>query len=155
MSPVVPVWETIFVASIIHEKSCGFVMGDEHGEGHIECECYVADLWAALREEHERLKKDLGNLALERDRWKALCGEWEWATRPEDGKWVAREALELARAEYMDLWHQFQAAQTRLRQDRYRVVYEWLAENMPRAPELCPYKVGKAFEPAESEVGDG
>ena len=29
----------------------------------------------------------------------------------------------------------------RFEADRYRAVYEWIAENVPRAVELCPYKI--------------
>lgn len=50
LRPDLPRWERIFTETMIHAGGCPFVEGDEHGDGHVECECYVSDLWDALQE---------------------------------------------------------------------------------------------------------
>lgn len=52
--PIPSKWEQIFTEKIKHADDCPFEHGDADGDGHVECECYVAELWDALVETIER-----------------------------------------------------------------------------------------------------
>lgn len=49
-------WERIFAEKIQHEDGCPFQHGDENADGHVECECYVTELWDAVVDETDRLR---------------------------------------------------------------------------------------------------
>lgn len=100
----VPKWETIFTEKIIHAGDCGFVQGEDDGHNHVECECYVTELWDALVEAGKPLSTDAGALR-EDDRGelakaaRSLIEVWEESADDLGAEWIGLEKRVIALSE--------------------------------------------------------
>lgn len=135
----IPRWERIFGEKIIHAPECPHDARADMDET-VDCECYVTALWDALH-----LSSDMSVvkwlLGEARANIAELADDLKTCYLPDKG-WPPHidKAAEVI-AEIDDMLGSFSEHDRAVdERDRAWIVLDWLAENIPGALELCPYK---------------